>query len=283
MSQNSEIMTIPPNKGSQNLTRFQKQFYTIAHRGASAYYPENTFSAFRAAVEMNADMIELDVLLSKDNIPVVFHDEKLDMKTNGSGYVREFTLKELKLLDAGSWFDPKFKDERISTLREILEYAKNKILVNIEIKTEAVTEKEEWGIVELVLSVIKELDMENEVIISSFDYRVFNRIIKSNSRSKLALLFEPSQSKGRDPLKLVSDYSVDAFNMGAEQLNDNWIQQLNKNNIPFFVYTVNDKEQMEYLIRAGATGIFTDKPDVLKVLSKEVLKKSGVNSNYFQS
>ncbi|HCT53229.1 MAG TPA: hypothetical protein DF712_12295, partial [Balneola sp.] len=68
-----------------------------------------------------------------------------------------------------------------------------------------------------------------------------------------------------------------------EQLNDNWIQQLNKNNIPFFVYTVNDKEQMEYLIRAGATGIFTDKPDVLKVLSKEVLKKSGVNSNYFQS
>ena len=276
-------MTIPLNTKSQSIKLFQKQFYTIAHRGASAYYPENTMSAFRAAVEMDADMIELDVLLSKDSIPVVFHDEKLDKKTNGSGYVKDLKLKELKRLDAGSWFHPKFKHERISTLREVLEYTKNNILVNIEIKTEAVTKEEQRGIVELVLNLIKELEIENEVIISSFDYRVFNRVIKSNSTVKVALLYEPLQSDGRDPMRLVDDYNVDAFNLSVEELNDNWTQQLNESEIPFFVYTVNDKKQMESLIRAGAKGIFTDKPDVLKILSTEMLKKSGVNSNYFQS
>ena len=156
----------------------KKRFYTIAHRGASAYYPENTMSAFKAAVDMKADMIELDVLLSKDNIPVVFHDERLDEKTNGSGLVCDHTLSDLKKHDAGSWFDTKFKNERIPTLREVLEFSRNRILVNIEIKPEVVTEKEESGIVKLVLNLVEELGMEEVVMISSFDYRVLERLSK---------------------------------------------------------------------------------------------------------
>lgn len=247
----------------------KKRFYTIAHRGASAYYPENTMSAFKAAVDMKADMIELDVLLSKDNIPVVFHDERLDEKTNGSGLVCDHTLSDLKKHDAGSWFDTKFKNERIPTLREVLEFSRNRILVNIEIKPEVVTEKEESGIVELVLNLVEELGMEEVVMISSFDYRVLERLSKRETNIKSALLYERVQSHGREPSRLAKDYNIDAFNCSEHQLIDNWVLQLNNNKIPFFIYTVNDELIMKSLIQVGAKGIFTDKPDVLnKVVEK---------------
>ena len=226
-------------------------------------------SAFKAAVDMKADMIELDVLLSKDNIPVVFHDERLDEKTNGSGLVCDHTLSDLKKLDAGSWFDTKFKNERIPTLREVLEFSRNRILVNIEIKPEVVTEKEESGIVELVLNLVEELGMEEVVMISSFDYRVLERLSKRETNIKSALLYERVQSHGREPSRLAKDYNIDAFNCSEHQLIDNWVLQLNNNKIPFFIYTVNDELTMKSLIQVGAKGIFTDKPDVLnKVVEK---------------
>lgn len=252
----------------------KKRFYTIAHRGASAYYPENTMSAFKAAVDMKADMIELDVLLSKDNIPVVFHDERLDGKTNGSGLVCDHTLSDLKKHDAGSWFDTKFKNERIPTLREVLEFSRNRILVNIEIKPEVVTEKEESGIVELVLNLVEELGMEEVVMISSFDYRVLERLSKRETNIKSALLYERVQSHGREPSRLAKDYNIDAFNCSHHQLIDNWVLQLNNNKIPFFIYTVNDELTMKSLIQVGAKGIFTDKPDVLNKVVEEVIKNA---------
>lgn len=252
----------------------QKKFFVIAHRGASAYFPENTMSAFKAAVDMKADMIELDVLLSKDNIPVVFHDERLDYKTNGSGLVLDHTISEMKKLDAGSWFHPKFKNERIATLREILEYSKAKILVNIEIKPEAVTGNEESGVVELVLNLVNELEMEDEVLISSFDYRVLERVKKSRYPVKMAMLYEQKQSNGRAPVKLAKDYNIDAFNLNKKELTENWVKQLNDYKIPFLVYTVNDKNLMESIIESGAKGIFTDKPDVLIGVVEELFKKN---------
>lgn len=252
----------------------KNSFFTIAHRGASAYYPENTMSAFKAAVEMNADMIELDVLLSKDNIPVVFHDERLDKKSDGEGLVRDHSLTELKKLDAGSWFNTKFKNERIPTLREVLEFSRNRILVNIEIKPEAVTESEESGIVELVLDIVEKLDMEETVIISSFDYRVLERLSKRETNIKSALLYEQKQSYGREPSMLAKDYKIDVFNCSDLQLTDNWVEQLNNNKIPFFIYTINDERTMKALIQVGAKGIFTDKPDVLNKVAGDVIKKA---------
>lgn len=251
----------------------QKKFYNIAHRGASAFCPENTMAAFRKAVEMKADMIELDVLLSKDNIPVVFHDEKLDSKTNGKGLLANHTFSELRALDAGSWFDSKFSNEIIPSLREVLEYTKNRMLVNIEIKAEAVSDSEEGGVEELVLNLVDELDMKDQVLISSFDYRVLDRIKKKKGTVKVAMLYNEKQSYGRDPLSLIKRYNVDAFNLSAKELSENWIKQLNDSKTPFFVYTVNKPVLMKRIIKSGAKGIFTDRPDVLnKVVSGLDLK-----------
>ena len=251
----------------------EQRFIVIAHRGASAYYPENTMPAFKAAVEMNADMIELDVLLSKDNVPIVFHDKFLDKKSNGQGLLTDHTLSELKKLDAGSWFHEKFKGVQIPTLQEVLEFTSGKIALNIEIKTEAVS-AENNTIEKSVIDLVERYNLENEVIISSFDYRAIERVKSLNPKIQTALLYERQQSYGREPVDLVKDYKVDAFNFSANECAANWLSQLNTHQIPFFIYTVNDPGMMKSLIEKGAKGIFTDKPDVLYKVADEVLNKN---------
>lgn len=256
MSQEYKLPEIPKNN--------RDGFIVIAHRGASAYAPENTHSAFKLAIEMKAEMIELDISLSKDGIPVVIHDDTLDRTTDISGLVSDFTLEELKLLETGSWFDNKFSGEPFPTLAEVLVYTKDKIAVNIEIKTEAVTDTPEGGIVNKALRIVREASVEKQVIFSSFDYRVMEHLEELAPEIPKAILYEKSQSGNLTPSELVKKYKVDAFNCSYRQLSSTWIEDLTSNEIPFFVYTVNDKNQMGKIIKQGASGIFSDKPDLLK-------------------
>ena len=113
----------------------RNKIMNIAHRGASGYAPENTLAAFDKAVEMQADYIEIDVQLSKDDLPVVIHDDTLDRTTNGTGNISAYTLQELKSLDAGSWFDKKYAGEKIPSLNEVLEMYGEKINILIELKS----------------------------------------------------------------------------------------------------------------------------------------------------
>lgn len=246
------------------LNRSYKEPIIIAHRGASAYFPENTMAAFEAAVAMNADMIELDVLLSKDGVPVVFHDAKLDAHSNGKGLVSSFALKELKKLDAGSWFDVKFSGQQIPTLEEVLDFAAGKIALNIEIKTEAVTDQMANGVEEKALGLVNEYRMQEHVLFSSFDYRVITHIKKLVPEMPVAILYEKKQSGKLLPSELIKKYNVDAFNCSYRQLTKRRLQDLKSHNISFFVYTINDKKRMQKLLDLGVSGIFTNKPDVLR-------------------
>lgn len=239
-------------------------FVVIAHRGASFYAPENTHSAFKLAIEMEAEMIELDLLLSKDGVPVVIHDEDLLRTTGFEGKIGDYTLSELKELETGSWFDQKFEGEPFPTLEEVLEYTKGVIAVNIEIKHESVTDKADGGVVDKALELVYNAEMEKEVIFSSFDYRVMEHLNVLAPEIPKALLYEPRQSGDLTPIQLVEKYRVDAFNCSHRQLTEEWVEELNSNNIPFFVYTVNDEELMRQIIKDGAQGIFSDKPDLLK-------------------
>ncbi|MGC2313902.1 MAG: glycerophosphodiester phosphodiesterase family protein, partial [Candidatus Acidiferrales bacterium] len=98
--------------------------WVIGHRGAPAYAPENTMASFRRAVELGATFIETDLRLSHDAQFVAMHDATLDRTSNGRGLVRDFTLAQLRELDAGSWYGPKFAGEKIPTLEEILAFAR---------------------------------------------------------------------------------------------------------------------------------------------------------------
>ena len=140
---------------------------------------------------------------------------------------------------------------------------KDKIAVNIEIKTEAVSDETEGGVVDKALQVVKDLDMTSSVIFSSFDYRVMEQLNVLDPKMAKALLYEASQSAELLPSELVQKYKVDIFNCSYKQLSKEWINDLQKHKIPYFVYTVNEPELMRELIEKGVSGIFTDFPKEL--------------------
>ena len=238
-------------------------FWVIAHRGVSGSYPENTLSAFQAAIDIRAEMVELDISTSKDGIPVTVHDRTVDRTTDFEGDVQSFSLEELKRMEVGAWFSEEFRGEEFPTLKNSLELMKDKIAVNIEIKTEAVSDETEGGVVDKALQVVKDLDMTSSVIFSSFDYRVMEQLNVLDPKMAKALLYEASQSAELLPSELVQKYKVDIFNCSYKQLSEKWINDLQKHKIPYFVYTVNEPELMRELIEKGVSGIFTDFPKEL--------------------
>lgn len=238
-------------------------FIVIAHRGASAYYPENTMAAFKGALEMEAEMIELDVMLSKDGVPVVFHDATLEDHSTGSGRLADYTLSQLQELDAGSWFDSSFAGQKIPTLEEVLAFASGKIALNIEIKTEAVSDEVMGGVEEKSLELVKKYNMEDYVLFSSFDYRAIAHLKALDPDMPAAILYEKSQSEKLLPSELLAKYQADAFNCSYRELNTRRFKDIRENNIPVFIYTVDKPSKMRKLLRMNVSGIFTNKPDVL--------------------
>ncbi|MEQ9583273.1 MAG: glycerophosphodiester phosphodiesterase family protein, partial [Arenibacter sp.] len=105
-----------------------------AHRGANETHPENTLAAFEEAIRLGAQMIELDVQMTKDHQLVIMHDDKVNRTTNRRGQVREYTLRKLKKLDAGKWKSKEFKKERVPTLKEALDIMPKNIWLNIHLK-----------------------------------------------------------------------------------------------------------------------------------------------------
>ncbi len=138
----------------------------IAHRGDLGRAPENTLPAFRRAVEAGADGVELDVRLTKDGQLVVFHDHNLDRTSNGAGPVNHSTLAEVRSLDVGSWFDPKFQGETAPTLDEVFETLPPGYLINVEMKVVMRGTKQ---IARLVAEAIRRHNRWDSTLVASFN------------------------------------------------------------------------------------------------------------------
>jgi len=234
----------------------------IAHRGSSSDYPENTVRAFQKAEAVKADMIELDIQLSKDGIPMVFHDDTLERCTNGTGKLNQYTCDELRKLDAGGWKNPDFSGEKIPTLEEVLSFAKNKIAVNVEIKAhDGVVDS---GIEVQAFKLVKKYEMERHVLFSCFNTTILKRLRELSGTIPLALLYERNNHLENPPIELINEYQLNAFNCSKWSARKRWIKELKRHDIPMMVYTVNSQWLMKKLIKNGVKGIFTNKPDVLR-------------------
>ena len=164
----------------------------LAHRGARHFAPENTLAAFRLAAEMGAHGIELDVHICKDGEAVVIHNPSLDETSDGHGPVRDFTLAELQALDAGSWYAPEFAGERIPTLAQVLHELGPRLMLNIELKTDAFFSGElEAEVVRLV----EDTHMAHRVIVSSFNPAALWRVRRLNRHIPIGLLYAPDQAR----------------------------------------------------------------------------------------
>jgi glycerophosphoryl diester phosphodiesterase len=229
----------------------------IAHRGVKHSFPENTLASFRAALEAKAQMIEFDVALSKDRIPVVIHDETLDRTTNGSGKVNDYTLAELKTFDAGSWFNPRFRGETIPTLDQVLNLVEKSALLNIEIKEEYhEPEDPPDAIDKQVLRLILEKDLKASVVVSSFEMRFLERLRKQDRELALAFISRhPADQSVLDQCKKLKLYS---WNPWSGVLTDEQISTMHQIGVKVFTFTVNQTEEFKKLIQLGVDGVFTD-------------------------
>ena len=238
----------------------------FAHRGASGYAPENTLEAFALAITQGADGIELDVQLTKDGIPVVIHDETIDRVTEKTGWVKDYTLNELKELTVlGNKF-PEYSSSKIPTLEEVLDAVKaSGILVNIELKTGIY-----WypKIEQKVADLVKASGMKDKVIYSSFNHYSIQQIKKIVPDAETAYLYS-------DVILNVEDY---AENTGVDGLHPavyhmkmaDFLKEYLDSGLNVRVWTVNEKEDMEWLIRAGVTAIITNYPDKAVQIKEKV-------------
>jgi glycerophosphoryl diester phosphodiesterase len=235
-----------------------KEKVVVAHRGASGYAPENTLVSFLKAIELKADAVECDVHLSKDDVPIVIHDEKLNRTTNGEGYVKDYSLKELKSLNAGyrKRFADEFKDEKIPTLREVLETCKSKIGVVIEIKNGPLFYE---GIENKVVNLIKEFNMEDQVVISAFDHLTVKRIKSLSKDLVTAVIFSGC------PVKPTLDgllACADGLHLEWCYLKPSVIEEAEKDNLFVNVWTVNTEENIKKMLLMNVNGVITDYPDL---------------------
>ncbi len=236
----------------------------IAHRGFSGAAPENTLSAFRKAIEIGSDMIELDIQQSKDGNIVVIHDETLEKTTNGKGKVVDHTLQELKKLDAGSKFRAEFSGERIPTLREVLGLARGRVLVNIEIKNPSHGRYPITELAEKALKEVKKAGMMDRVIFSSFNPFSLEYIEKTEPRARVAFLYHRSWSSLPE---LTGGREYRVLNLRNIHLTREKVERIRKEGIKLNVYTVNSKAELEQFVKWEVDGIITNYPDrLIKIL-----------------
>jgi glycerophosphoryl diester phosphodiesterase len=227
-----------------------------AHRGASKTCPENTMCAFKKAQEVGAEGIELDVQLSKDNIPVIIHDEQLKRTTNGAGFVKDFTLKELKKLDAGSWFSSQFKDERIPTLEEVLKWIKNtNIELNIELKNNIIDYE---GMEKIVYGLAKKYDMEKRVIYSSFNHESLQKLLKIDRSLQIAPL---QSARMVEPWEYAKKLGATSMHIRFTSLSANTIKSFHKQGLKVRTYTVNRTFWMRRFFFWKVDALMTDYPE----------------------
>ncbi|GAA0615821.1 glycerophosphodiester phosphodiesterase [Virgibacillus siamensis] len=288
-------------KEVENQQQERDNFLVIAHRGASGYAPENTFKAYNTAKSMNADYIEIDIHMTKDGKLVAIHDKKVNRTTNGTGKITNMTLDEIKKLDAGSWFNKKYpkkardkyKGLKIPTLEGIFQHYGKNVNYYIETKSPEIYP----GMVDKLIELLKKYDLIDKdpqtknVIIQSFSPKSLKKVHRINPNIPLIQLlwYTPSKNgdlkewKGVTPSpneigpkiwKEINQYAVgigsNVFYKGKSVVGKQFVQQARNNKLLVHAYTINKKNRMEKLIKWGVTGMFTNYPDKLSNVLKNI-------------
>lgn len=228
----------------------------IAHRGVSQVKPENTLLALEMAIDSNCDGIEFDVQLTKDNIPVIIHDETIDRTSNGKGYISNYTLEQLKKYNFGINFN--YEGVTISTLNEFLKLTiqkKYSKLLNIEIKNDIIHYP---NIEEKILDLVLKYNLQDQVLFSSFNHQSMYRMRELSKAAIIALLYK-DKSPNLNELIKINAYSA---HFNVEMASKELLDSLNQKNIKSFFYTANDPVEIKRLLEIGVDGIFSDNPQI---------------------
>jgi glycerophosphoryl diester phosphodiesterase len=232
----------------------------IAHRGASAYAPENTFAAFDLAVTMGIRDIELDVQFTSDSHIIVIHDEVLDRTTDATGPVSDMTLKEIQRLDAGSWFDKKFSGEKIHTLGEVFDRYNDDVHFHIEIKS-----KEAAGLASKTCDLVRKYARSDTTIITSF-WKQWLIEARAHAPEILTGWLVPLGYETLWNDRFIVEALEEGFSQicpRANLISKTLVEKLHDNGFDVRCWGVSDEALMERVANAGADGMTLNFPDKL--------------------
>jgi glycerophosphoryl diester phosphodiesterase len=238
----------------------RKQVENIAHRGATAYAPENTIAGFDLAVEMKADYIEIDLQRSKDGELVVIHDITVDRTTDGTGKVGELTFEQLRSLDAGSWKGKQFAGEQIPTFEEILDRYHGKIGILIELKAPELYP----GIEEQVAAALTERNLhkpQNEkIILQSFNFESMKKMDQLLPKVPIGVL---TSNRAHTTLEALHEFAqyADWFNPSYGIVTEELVNHVHALDMQIGSWTVRSQEAADFLFDMDVDAIITDYPD----------------------
>lgn len=227
----------------------------FAHRGASAYAPENTMAAFELAIRQGSDGIETDAHLTRDGRVALMHDERLLRTTGKDGLLCERSMEELRKLDAGSWFEDFFSTSGVPELCELLELAKSaNILLNIELKNSEIRYE---GLEEKVLAELRRFNMVDQVIFSSFNHISMARVKQLEPRAQTALLYSDVLNRPADYARLCLS---DGLHPDFRHMDAELVAQAHAAGLAVRPWTVDDPEHVRALVAMGVDAIITNDP-----------------------
>lgn len=237
----------------------------IAHRGSSAYAPENTLASFELAIKQNVTAIELDATLTKDQKVVVFHDSSIERITGFKGKINQMTLAEIKKLDAGSFFDTSFQGEQIPTLEEVFELVGDRALINIELKNYSSPFD---ALPQQVAILIEKWKLHANIFFSSFNPIALWKIKRLLPEVPIALLAMDGKKGWLARSRFGEALAYQAIHPYYADVNPKFLSAHHQKGHLVNVYTVNNAAMMRTLFEMGIDGIFTDDP----LLAQEQLK-----------
>ena len=224
-------------------------FTIIAHRGASGTEPENTLRSFRRALEMGAQWMELDVHAVKDAL-IVFHDDHLDRRTNGTGIVADRSLAYIRSLDAG-------EGEKIPLLGEVMDLISGRAGINIELKGDRTA----LPVAALLSERIRDGGWKPErILVSSFSHTELAEFKARCPDIPIGALFMDTPSELASIQIRLGCYSV---HLARNHVTRETVEEAHRHGMKVFVYTVNKPKNVERMKILGADGVFTDYPDLL--------------------